>query len=178
MLRMESQTKRRSGPTILFVFDHRRDAARAKVIVERWRTIGTLEDAGLMSEEEWRKTANKSESSIRKFFDARMKRSLVTVVLIGADTHADQWVRYQIQQTHARGDAIVGIYIHNMPTPESPGTRKDSLYFGPLGTDGKVAKPTSHNLRRSPNLICVLQGCAPAARASILQRWSIKHPIY
>jgi hypothetical protein len=91
---MEFQTNGRTGPTILFAFDHRHDTARAKVIVEHWRTIGTLEDVGLMSDEEWRKLAKKGDSGIRKFFDAQMKRSIVTVVLIGTETAADQWVRY------------------------------------------------------------------------------------
>ena len=66
-----------------------------------------------------------------------MKGSLVTVVLIGAETCADQWVRYQIQKTHARGDAFIGIYIHNVVSSEEPGSQKGSLYFGALGRDGK-----------------------------------------
>jgi hypothetical protein len=135
--RTDSQAKGRTGPTILFAFDHGHDTARARVVVEHWRTIGALEDAGLVSEEEWRKIANRSESSVRKFFDGEMERSLATVVLIGAETHADQWVRDQIQKTHARGDAIIGIYVHNVPSSEGTGTQKGNLYFGPLGTDGK-----------------------------------------
>jgi hypothetical protein len=128
---------RMSGPTILFAFDHKRDSVRAKVIVEHWRFSGTIEDTGLVSEAEWAAVAKKGEAGIRKHFDAQMRRSCVTVVLIGRETAINPWVRYQIQKSYQRGNAIIGIYVHNIRLFEEVEQEKGSLYFGAFGMGGK-----------------------------------------
>src|ERR1700733_3330798 len=85
---------RMSGPAILFAFDHKLDSVRGKGIVEHCGFSGTIEDTGLVSEAEWEAVAKKGEAGIRKHFDAQMKRSCVTVVLIGRETAINPWVRY------------------------------------------------------------------------------------
>jgi hypothetical protein len=126
-----------SDPTILFAFDHKRDFVRAKVIVEHWRFSGTIEGTGLVSEAEWVAIAKKGEAGMRKHFEAQMKRSCVTVVLIGPETAINPWVRYQIQRSYRRGDPIIGIYVHNIRLFEEVEQEKGSLYFGAFEMGGK-----------------------------------------
>ncbi|MDZ5088958.1 TIR domain-containing protein, partial [Mycolicibacterium parafortuitum] len=38
----------------------------------------------------------------------------VTAVLIGAETSNRRWVNYEIRESLARGNGLLGIYIHNI----------------------------------------------------------------
>lgn len=43
-----------------------------------------------------------------------MRRTSVTIVLIGTQTSLREYVQYEIDHSWARGNGLVGVYIHNM----------------------------------------------------------------
>jgi MTH538 TIR-like domain (DUF1863) len=77
-----------------------------------------------------------------------MKRSCVTVVLVGRETAINPWVRYQIHKSYQRGNAIIGIYVHNVRLFEEVEQEKGSLYFGAFEMGGESEGLTSRSLRR------------------------------
>ncbi len=48
------------------------------------------------------------------WIDRQMEGTGVTVVLIGERTSERQFVRYEIQESHRRGNGLLGIYIHKL----------------------------------------------------------------
>lgn len=55
------------------------------------------------------------------------------VVLIGAETSTRPWVQYELQQSFDRGNAIVGIRIHNIKDKDKKSDSKGETTFGSLG---------------------------------------------
>jgi hypothetical protein len=60
-------------------------------------------------------------------FDA-LFGTTVTAVLIGSQTASRRWVKYEINQSLARGNGLFGIYIHNIKDQNG-------------GTDSKGSNP-------------------------------------
>jgi hypothetical protein len=46
--------------------------------------------------------------------NAGLQGTSVTVVLIGSQTANRQWINYEIEESHKRGNGILGIYIHGI----------------------------------------------------------------
>jgi hypothetical protein len=62
----------------------------------------------------WERT-KPNDSAIRQLIGRALQNTTVTVVLIGSDTSKRRWVNYEIRESLARGNALIGIYIHNIP---------------------------------------------------------------
>ena len=98
---------------VFFSFHYERDIWRANVV----RNSGGIEgisaagfhDAGL-----WEQTKKKGDSTVKKLIDDALKGTVVTVVLIGAQTASRTHVSYEIEQSVARGNGILGIRINNI----------------------------------------------------------------
>jgi hypothetical protein len=72
------------------------------------------EEAGFWDAASWEEVKRKGTPAIEKWIDDQLKGTSVTVVLIGAQTWAREYVGYEIKQSHAKGNGMLGIYIHNM----------------------------------------------------------------
>ena len=59
------------------------------------------------------------EQSIKNWIDRQMHRTSVTVVLIGTRTLNRQFVKYEIDQSIARGNGLLGIHINKLKTPNN-----------------------------------------------------------
>lgn len=46
--------------------------------------------------------------------DSALVGTSVTIVLIGTYTASRRYVNYEIEQSHLRGNGLLGIYIHNL----------------------------------------------------------------
>jgi hypothetical protein len=51
------------------------------------------------------------EAAIRRWIDHQLHGTSVTVVLVGAKTNLSKWVRYEIEQSIARGNGLLTIDI-------------------------------------------------------------------
>lgn len=51
-----------------------------------------------------------AKTEIRHF----LENTAVTVVLIGSKTAGQPWIHYELVESIARGNSLLGIYIHNM----------------------------------------------------------------
>lgn len=97
-----------------FSFHYERDIWRACVVRNSWVTKPDREDTGFWDESLWEAAKKKGDDAIRRMIDEGLKGTSVTVVLIGTETWDREWVRYEIVESHNRGNGLLGVYIHNI----------------------------------------------------------------
>lgn len=115
--------------TVFFSFHYQRDIWRVNVV----RNSGIVEGhaaAGFKDGSLWEETKQKGEPAVKTLIDNGLIGTSVTVVLIGALTSYRQFVDYEIKQSVARGNGLLGIYIHGIK--DSSGTI-DAQGFAPAG---------------------------------------------
>lgn len=96
-----------------FSFHYERDVSRASVVRNSSKTKPSISpewiEAGI-----WEDAKTKGDAAVRKLIADALKNTTVTAVLIGAKTSERKWVREEISQSEARGNGLLGIYIHNI----------------------------------------------------------------
>lgn len=83
-----------------------------------WVTKGSFQEAGYIDKAEFEKLKLRGEQAVKKWIDEQLEGTSVTVVLIGAETYQRKWVRYEILKSFDRGNALLGIRIHNLKDEE------------------------------------------------------------
>lgn len=125
-----------------FSFYHQRDVSRAWIVRNSWVTHDSQQAAGFWDAGLREKVKRQGDAAIRRAIDAGLKGTSVTVVLIGAETAPREWVRYEIEQSVKRDNALIGIYIHNIPDMDGRLDRK--------GPDPFASFVVQTSLRREP----------------------------
>lgn len=82
-------------------------------ILSRSLTQGK-EVAGFIDKAEFEKVKRNGENAVCKWIDKQLEGTSVTVVLIGKETLKRPFVQYEIRKSIERGNAIIGIHIHNI----------------------------------------------------------------
>ena len=95
---------------VFFSFHYERDIWRTNVV----RNSGIVEGqsaAGFHDASLWEEAKKKGDAEVKKLIDKGLNGASVTVVLIGAETASRKFVDYEIEQSIARGNGLLGIYI-------------------------------------------------------------------
>lgn len=109
-----------------FSFHYERDVTRASVVRKSSMTKTSIDpewiEAGI-----WEEAKTKGDAAVKKLITDALKGTTVTAVLIGAKTSERKWVKEEISQSEQCGNALFGIYIHNIKdlrtqTTDSKGT--------------------------------------------------------
>ena len=98
---------------VFFSFHYERDLWRVNVV----RNSGAIEGvsaAGFHDASLWEETKRKGDVAVKKLIDSGLDATTVTVVLIGAETANRKYVSYEVEQSVARGNGILGIRINNI----------------------------------------------------------------
>jgi len=98
---------------VFFSFHYQRDLWRANVV----RNSGAVEGiaaAGFQDASLWEETKRKGDAAIKKLIDDGLNGTSVTVVLIGALTASRRYVSYEIEQSLAQRNGILGIRIESI----------------------------------------------------------------
>jgi len=93
-----------------FSFHYERDIWRTNVV----RNSGVVEGsaaAGFHDASLWEEAKEKSDAEVKKLIDKGLLGTSVTIVLIGAETSTRKFVDYEIEQSIARGNGLLGIKI-------------------------------------------------------------------
>jgi antiphage defense system Thoeris ThsB-like protein len=98
---------------VFFSFHHARDVWRASQVRNSWVTKDR-EDAGFWDAAAWEEVKRKGDAAVHKWIDDQLVGTSVTAVLIGAQTSQRDHVKYEISESHKRGNGMLGIYIHNI----------------------------------------------------------------
>jgi len=99
---------------VFFSFHYERDVWRANQVRNSWITKPDRDTAGYVDAAAFEEVKKKGEKAVQNWINDQLNGTSVTVVLIGAETSQRQYVTYEIQQSHNRGNGLLGIYIHNL----------------------------------------------------------------
>ena len=94
---------------VFFSFKYE-DVTRAMVVRQSAVTKGE-EAAGFIDKADFEKIKKLGDQAIKNWIDAQLKGTTVTAVLVGAETCASRWVKYEIEQSIKRGNGLLGIDI-------------------------------------------------------------------
>jgi hypothetical protein len=115
-------------------------------VVRKHNFAGGVESAGYYDHSIWEEARNTSPSALKHLINAELENTSVTAILIGSDTWARRWVRYEIFKSLKRGNRVIGIHINSIKgkdertKPLGPNPFNNlSLEFS---EDGTLVKPT------------------------------------
>jgi hypothetical protein len=94
---------------VFFSFEYG-DVTRAMVVRNSWVAQGR-ESAGFIDGAAFEQLKATGDAAVKAWIDGQLVGTSVTAVLVGADTCASKWVRYEIDQSIARGNGMLGIDI-------------------------------------------------------------------
>ena len=92
-------------------FSFKYDDVHRAMNVRNSNVIAGAIKSGFIDKAEFEAVERAGEAAIKKWIDDQLQGTSVTVVLVGANTHNSKWVRYEIEQSIARGNGILTIDI-------------------------------------------------------------------
>lgn len=98
---------------VFFSFHYQRDIFRINQIRNIPEVTG-CSAAGFQDASLWEEAKRKGDKEIKKMIDAGLENTSVTVVFVGRETANRKYVNYEIEQSIARGNGVVGIQIHHL----------------------------------------------------------------
>lgn len=98
---------------VFFSFHYDEDINRSMIVRNSWVTQGK-EAAGFIDKAEFEKIKRNGENAVCKWIDKQLEGTSITIVLIGKETLNRTFVQYEIRKSIERGNAIIGIHIHNL----------------------------------------------------------------
>ena len=96
-----------------FSFNYTKDIWRVNQIRNMPNVIGTAA-AGFQDASLWEEAKKKGDKEIKKLIDAGLKNTSVTVVFITYGTSTRKYINYEIDQSLARGNGLLGVQIHDL----------------------------------------------------------------
>ncbi len=103
---------------VFFSFHYQRDIWRVNQIRNIPEITGCAA-AGFQDASLWEEAKKKGDAEIKKMIDKALENTSVTVVFIGNKTAGRKYINYEIEQSIARGNGIVGIQIHHLKNKDS-----------------------------------------------------------
>ncbi|MEM8492235.1 MAG: TIR domain-containing protein [Pseudomonadota bacterium] len=101
---------------VFFSFYYQEDIWRVNQVRNSWRFRRETErlSQGFFDGSIWEASQRTSDESLKSLIRSGVENTSVTCVLIGANTHARRWVRYEIAQSLVRRNGLLGIKIHGL----------------------------------------------------------------
>lgn len=96
---------------VFFSFHYEEDCTRAAIV--RNHNVTKDNSGGYIDAADWEKIKN-DEDKIKKWIADQLIGTSVTVVLIGEQTSGRKWIKYELSKSIEKGNALLGIYIHNL----------------------------------------------------------------
>ena len=86
------------------------DVSRAMIVRNSWVTQGKVA-AGFVDAANFEKIKRQGDLAIQTWIDNQLHGTSVTVVLVGEQTCDSRWVKYEIEESKATGNGLLGIDI-------------------------------------------------------------------
>jgi hypothetical protein len=99
---------------------------RANVVRNHWLTKPDREAAGFFDASVWETAKKTNSTAVKRLIHSGLDGTSVTCVLIGSQTYARPWVRYEIMKSFRKGNRILGVHINSIT-----GKDKQTKYQGP-----------------------------------------------
>jgi len=91
-------------------FHYERDCWRVQQVLR----MGAIEGQEILPAQEWESVKQQGKQAIEDWIENQMKYKAAVVVLIGAQTAARPWVKYEIAKAWNDRRPLVGVWIHGL----------------------------------------------------------------
>jgi len=98
---------------VFFSFHFERDIFRVNQ-VRNSNVVAGADRAGFYDHSEYEEAKKKGDDEIKRLIRAKLDGTSVTVVLIGSQTAGRPFVQYEIEQSIARKNGLLGVHIHHL----------------------------------------------------------------
>ncbi len=101
---------------VFFSFHYAKDIFRVNQI----RNLPEIIDeaaAGFKDKSLWEESKTKGDAVIKKLIDNALLGTSVSVICIGSATAGRKYINYEIEQSIARQNGILGVKIHHLKVP-------------------------------------------------------------
>lgn len=98
---------------VFFSFHFDGDIWRANQ-VRNCNVVHGCDRAGFYDHSEYIEAKRRGDDGIRRMIIRHLEGTSVTVVLIGERTASRRWVKYEVAQSIARGNGLLGIYVDHL----------------------------------------------------------------
>ena len=88
-------------------FSFKYDDVHRAMNVRNSNVIGGVMKSGFIDKADFEKVEREGNRAIQTWIDNQLNGTSVTVVLVGANTHKSKWVKYEIDQSIARGNGLL-----------------------------------------------------------------------
>jgi len=116
---------------VFFSFEYG-DVSRAMVVRNSWVTRGR-DAAGFIDAADFEELQAEGDQAIQRWIDRQLNGTSVTAVLVGKRTCNSKWVKYEIEQSQARGNGLFGIDVSKIA--DLHGERTERCARIPTGYD-------------------------------------------
>jgi len=115
-------------------------------VVRKHNFAEGVKSAGYYDHSIWEESKKTSPSALKQLINSELNNTSVTAVLVGSDTWARRWVRYEIFESIKRDNRVFGIHINSIK-----GRDEKTKPLGPnpfnnlafeISQDGTRVKPT------------------------------------
>jgi len=83
-------------------------------VVRKHTMVGGAAAAGCFDHSIWEEAKRTSPLGLKRLINAELENTSVTVVLVGSDTWARRWVRYEIFKSLERGHELLAVHINSI----------------------------------------------------------------
>ena len=98
---------------VFFSFHYDGDVWRANQ-VRNCNVVAGVDMTGFFDHSEYEDAKRRGTDGIRRMILQNLRNTSVTVVLIGQETASRPWVKYEIAQSLAQKNGLLGIHIHHL----------------------------------------------------------------
>lgn len=115
-------------------------------VVRKHNFLGGVQAAGYYDHSIWEEAKKTNPVALKRLINSELEGTSVTAVLIGSDTWARRWVRYEIVKSIERGNRVIGVHINAIKGRDQMTRVSGPNPFSNLGleisADGTRATPT------------------------------------
>lgn len=83
-------------------------------VVRNHNFVEGVQKAGYFDASIWEEARKKGSLAIKRMINSELDNTTVTAILIGSNTYARPWVRYEIFKSIERGNSVIGIHINSI----------------------------------------------------------------
>lgn len=92
---------------------------RANVVRNHWMTKPNRDEAGFFDASIWESAKRQGDASLKALINGALDNTSVTCVLVGSDTHARPWVRYELMKSFLRGNKLLAVHVNSIKGKDS-----------------------------------------------------------
>lgn len=125
---------------------HYQDVIDFRANVVRNHNVTKDDNGGFFDASIWESARKQGDIALKRLINGGLENTSVTVVLIGTETYARRWVRYEIMKSIERGNKVLGVHINNIRDRNSsvrvPGPNPFDHLGMQISEDGGMGTPT------------------------------------